>query len=126
MEKDATIAELLSWLGQRLGNKLVVTDLGMPISVLSEYRLPTIPRNWFTSRVGGGQRGTMELSLNPPLPGSDATYQTVGNFQAVTRETLLHRGPPANLKLAHYRPGRPQSKNSKNLRCQTIAKTSER
>jgi len=68
MEKDATIAELLSWLRQRLGNKLVVTD------------------HWDADLCAVGISAPDESA---PLPGSDAPYQTVGQFQAVTREDLL-------------------------------------
>jgi hypothetical protein len=90
MEKDATIAELLSWLRQRLGNKLVVTDhwdadlCAVGISAPDESAQLVYISSW------GRPVGHYGVELeSAPLPGSDAPYQTVGQFQAVTREDLL-------------------------------------
>jgi hypothetical protein len=90
MEKDTTVTELLTWLRQRLGNKFVVTDHWNADLCAVGISAPDDPAQLVYILSWGRPAGCygVELESAPP-PGSDEAYQTVGKFQAVTREELL-------------------------------------
>jgi hypothetical protein len=90
MEKDATVTELLSWLRQRLGNRFVVTDHWDADLCAVGISAPNDPAQLVYISSWGRPAGHYGVELeSAPLPGSDAPYQTVGEFQAVNREELL-------------------------------------